>query len=70
MARKPFALAGNEHPLDYILRLRKPKESEIDSAFDLICATNYFAGQFGNNIPVDKSRECWAKLKELIKKPS
>lgn len=56
----------NEHPLDYILRMRKPKESEIDSAFDLICASNYFAGQFGQNIPTDKSRECWNKLKTLL----
>ena len=63
-----FALNGKEHPLDYVLRMRKPKESELDSAFDLVCSMNYFAGQFGQNIPVDKSREVWNKLKELIRK--
>lgn len=58
----------NEHPLDYILRMRKPNKDDLDSAFDLVCSVNYFAGQFGQNIPVEKNREIWAKLKTLIRK--
>lgn len=56
----------NDHPLDYILRMRKPKPQDLDSAFDMICAANYFNGKFGNNIEVEKNRECWAKIKQLI----
>lgn len=56
----------SEHPLDYILRMRKPKMQDIDSAFDMVCASNYFNGQFNGNIEVDKNREIWAKLKQLL----
>lgn len=53
-----------EHPLDFILRLRSKKQ--IDMAFDMICSINYFAGQFGNKIPIEKNRECFEHLKKLI----
>jgi len=58
----------DEHPLDYILRMRKPKEQDLDNAFDLVCSMNYLAGRFNNDITVNKNREVWHKLKELIRK--
>ena len=61
---------NDKHPLDYILRLRKPKEQDIDSAFDMVCAQNYFTGQFGGSIEVEKNRQVWSKLKELLNKKS
>lgn len=56
----------SEHPLDYILRKRTAKG--LDEDIDLLCATNYFAGQFDNPIPVEKNREVWAHIKKLLTK--
>lgn len=58
-----------DHPLDYILRMRKPKMQDLDSAFDLVCAMNYLDGQFGNTHQVDKNREIWEKLKHFLLSP-
>jgi hypothetical protein len=51
-----------EHPLDYILRKRKIDDFD----FDMVCAYNYFCGQFDNKAPVDKNREVWAHFKKLL----
>lgn len=32
------------------------KLKDLSEMFDLTCVTNYFAGQFGNKVPVDESR--------------
>jgi len=48
--------------LPYPLNLQEP-----DRLFDLICFENYIAGQMGQNIPVDKSREVYKELAKLIK---
>lgn len=55
------------HPLGYILRMRKPNENKIDMALDLIVATAYFDGQFRNKVPVEETREAFNHLKKLIK---
>lgn len=49
-----------------LLKIRSPKK--VDEIFDLLCANNYFAGQFGLNIPVDESRKVFAHIKKLLKK--
>lgn len=54
------------HPLSWIKRLRTA--NKIDQAFDLLIANSYFAGQFGQQIPVDESRECFEHIKRLLKK--
>ena len=53
-----------DHPLAYILR--KTKANDLDAAFDKICAHNYFAGQFGQQIPVTESRDAWEHIKKLL----
>jgi hypothetical protein len=52
-------------PLDELLRWRSPKK--VDEMFDLVCANNYFRGQFGQPIPVEKSRLVFNKIKKLLK---
>ncbi len=49
-----------------LLRMRSPKN--VDQMFDLICAHNYFQGQFNGKIPVDDSRKVFEKIKKLLKK--
>jgi hypothetical protein len=39
-----------------------------DEMFGLICSCNYFAGQFGNNIPVEESREIFRRIKKFLGK--
>ncbi len=55
----------NKTPYDMIKGLRDP-----DEIFDLICAANYFAGNFNNNMPVDESRKAFKQIKKLLKKRS
>lgn len=50
-------------PIDRICELKNP-----DQMFDLICATNYFAGQFDGNIPIDDSRKVFERIKSLLRK--
>lgn len=45
---------------------RKIKAGDYDGAFDMICAYNYFAGQFGQQIPVTESRDAWEHIKKLL----
>ena len=52
------------HPFSPLLRMTSPKH--IEQIFDLVCAQNYFDGQFGNNIPVEESRLVFRHLKEMI----
>jgi hypothetical protein len=59
---------NKEHPLDEVLRWRSPKR--VDEMFALVCFNNYIAGQFGQKIPVDKSREVFEKIKKLLKTKS
>jgi hypothetical protein len=51
-------------PFADLLRMRSPKK--VDLIFDMVCAGNYFAGQFGNPIPVDKNREVLEHIKKLL----
>lgn len=53
-----------DEPFDELLRMRSPKR--VDEMFDLVCANNYFRGQFGLPIPVDKSREVFKKIKNIL----
>lgn len=51
------------------------KEKDPDQFIDLLCAQNYFAGNFNNKIPVDNNRivfELWLEQEKqaLIKKIS
>ena len=52
----------NKRPFDMIKRLKDP-----DQIFDLVCAANYFAGNFNANIPVDESRKAFKRIKQLLK---
>lgn len=51
----------NHTPYDMIMKLKNP-----DEIFDLVCAANYFAGNFNQNIPVDNSRKAFKRIKELL----
>lgn len=51
----------NQTPYDMIMKLKNP-----DEIFDLVCAANYFAGNFNQNIPVDNSRKAFKRIKELL----
>ncbi len=44
-----------------LLKLKDPMQ-----IFDLTCANCYFAGRFNGQMPVDESRECFERIKELI----
>jgi len=57
---------NKKHTLKHILKLTSTRE--IDSAFDLLIANSYFAGQFDLDIPVEESRDCWEHLKKIITK--
>ena len=49
------------NPFDLIIKRENP-----DEIFDLICYTNYFAGKFNGNIPIDESRKAYERIKELL----
>ena len=51
---------------DSLLRIRNPKR--VDEMFDLVCAGNYFAGQFNGQIPVEESRKVFEHIKKLLSK--
>jgi len=53
-----------DEPFDELLRWRSPKR--VDEMFDLVCVNNYFRGQFGLPIQVDKSREVFKRIKEIL----
>lgn len=55
-----------EHPLKQCLRWRDPKR--VDEMFNLICAANFFAGQFEGHIPTEESREVFEHIKKLLSK--
>jgi hypothetical protein len=52
----------NKTPYELILKLKDPLE-----IFDLVCAANYFAGNFNQNMPVDESRKAFDRIKQLLK---
>ena len=54
-------MSENEITQKDIRRLRNP-----DRIFDLICASNYFAGQFNSNMPVEESRKSFERIKKLL----
>ena len=54
--------SANRTPHDLIMKLKDP-----DQIFDLICAANYFCGNFNNPIPVDESRKAFKRIKQLLK---
>lgn len=39
---------------------------DVDEAFDLICATFYFAGQFNIKMPVSQARHAFGRIKKLL----
>lgn len=43
--------------------------SDPDLLFDLVCAQNWFAGNLDQKIPVEKSREVFRGIKELLTAP-
>lgn len=51
-------------PMDMIKGLKDPGQ-----IFDLICAANYFCGNFNQNMPVDNNREAFEIIKKLLKEP-
>ena len=51
----------NRTPHDMIMKLKDP-----DEIFDLVCAANYFAGNFNQNMPVDESRKAFKRIKKLL----
>ncbi len=51
----------NKTPHDVIMKLKDPLE-----IFDLICASNYFCGNFNQPMPVDNSREAFERIKQLL----
>jgi hypothetical protein len=53
-------------PILELLDIKNPKE--VGMIFDLVCANNYFAGQFDLNIPVDESRQVFEHIKNLLAK--
>ena len=53
----------NETPFEMIRGLKDP-----DQIFDLVCAANYFAGNFNANVPVEESRKAFGVIKKLLKK--
>ena len=57
----------DNHPFKELLRMRSPKR--VDEIFDLVCAQNYFNGQFNNNIEVDENREVFEHIKKLLASP-
>jgi hypothetical protein len=59
-------MAKAHKPILELLDIKDPKE--VDMIFDMVCANNYFAGQFDLNIPVDESREVFKHIKKLLKK--
>ena len=61
---KDLFLMRKNHPLAYILRKKTAKD--IDFIFDMIVMHAYLAGQFGNKIPVDDTREAWKHIKKLL----
>ena len=52
----------NTTPFELILKLKDP-----DEIFDLVCAGNYFAGNFNSRMPVDESRKAFKRIKKLLK---
>ena len=51
----------NKTPHDLIMKLKDPLE-----IFDLVCAANYFCGNFNQPMPVDQSREAFERIKLLL----
>jgi len=51
----------NKTPHDLIMKLKNPLE-----IFDLVCAANYFCGNFNQPMPVDQSREAFERIKLLL----
>ena len=51
----------NKTPMDMIKGLKDP-----DQIFDLVCAANYFCGNFNSNMPVDENREAFDVIKKLL----
>ena len=46
------------------------KLTDPDEIFGLVCAANYFAGNFNANMPVDESRKAFERIKKLLKSKS
>jgi hypothetical protein len=49
-------------PYDMIMTLKDP-----DEIFDLVCAANYFCGNFNNQMPVEESRKAFKRIKKLLR---
>ena len=54
-------MKANKTPHDFIMELKDPLE-----IFDLVCASNYFCGNFNQPMPVDNSREAFERIKLLL----
>ena len=54
-------MKANKTPHDLIMKLKDPLE-----IFDLVCAANYFCGNFNQPMPVDQSREAFERIKLLL----
>lgn len=43
-------------------------KDKVDRMFDMVCAVNYFAGQYQQNMPVDESRKVFDQIKKILSK--
>jgi hypothetical protein len=51
----------NKTPHEMIMKMKDPLQ-----IFDMVCAANYFAGNFNQPMPVDNSSRCEQTVKSLL----
>lgn len=54
-------MRSHRTPWDMMKTLKNP-----DEIFDLVCAANYFCGNFNSPIPVEDSRKAFKRIKKLL----